>query len=132
MDAILDTHIFVWAITNPKKLKSSDIKFIQNSRNKLYISAASVWELSFLFERKPGELKITTTLEDFIVQGLLELGASILPILPAHAQRHFEIQPVEGHSDLFDRMILAQAASTGFTLLSYDRQFPFYKMVKLG
>jgi PIN domain nuclease of toxin-antitoxin system len=132
MEAILDTHIFIWAITNPGKLKPSDFKFIQNPKNRLFVSAASIWELSFLMDKKPGELKISSNLEDFIVRGLYELGASILPISPSHAQRHFEIQPLEGHSDLFDRMILAQAASTGFTLLSYDRKFPLYRMVKLA
>lgn len=132
MEAILDTHIFIWAVTNPGKLRKADLKLIQNSKNRLFLSAASIWEMSFLLDKKPGELKISSNLEDFITRGLYELGATILPISPAHAQRHFEIQPVEGHSDLFDRMILAQAASTGFTLLSYDRKFPLYRMVKLA
>jgi PIN domain nuclease of toxin-antitoxin system len=132
MQVILDTHIFIWALTNPAKLSKSDFAVIQDARNKLYVSAASLWELSFLMDRRPGELKITSNLEDFISKGLYALNAHVLPILPAHAQRHYEIQPVEGHSDLFDRMILAQAASTGFSLLSYDRQFPYYRMVKLA
>lgn len=132
MNVLLDTHVFIWAINKPERLTKSDYRYLQNPKNRIFVSAASLWEISFLLESRPGELKVTTELSDFIASGLETLNAEILPILPSHAQRHFEIQPAEGHSDLFDRMILAQAASENLLLLSYDRQFPKYQMVRLA
>lgn len=132
MRLLLDTHVFLWAIRYPEKLTKSDFKHIQNPRNQIFLSSASNWEISFLLESRPGELKISSKLEDFLISSLETLNAEIIPILPNHAQRHYEIQPVEGHSDLFDRMILAQAASENLLLLSYDRQFPKYPMVRLA
>jgi PIN domain nuclease of toxin-antitoxin system len=131
MNIILDTHIFIWAFTRPEKLSKETVRLINNPKNKLFLSCASIWECAFLAEKKENLFNPNESLEKVLNFGLIELGVIILQITPEDAQRHFEIQPVKGHSDLFDRMILAQAASTGFTLISYDRKFPLYKMVKL-
>ena len=40
--------------------------------------------------------------------------------------RFYEIQMIKDHKDQYDRTIIAQAASTGFTVLSDDSKFPFY------
>ena len=62
----------------------------------------------------------------FISQALSDLQIQVLAITPEHSQRFFEIQLMKDHNDLFDRLIIAQGASTGFTVLSDDRKFPFY------
>lgn len=62
---------------------------------------------------------------------LRELRVQVLPITPAHAQRHYEIQPVADHNDLFDRMIIAQGASTGLPVVSDDGKFPRYPMIRV-
>jgi len=42
---LLDTHVFIWAMEESKRL-SQDIKDkIINPRNKIFISVATVWEI---------------------------------------------------------------------------------------
>ena len=62
----------------------------------------------------------------FLHQALTDLQVEILPITPEHAQRFYEIQMIKDHKDQYDRTIIAQAANTGFTVLSDDTKFPFY------
>lgn len=62
----------------------------------------------------------------FFDNALKDLNVQILPILPAHAQRFYEIQFIKEHRDQYDKTIIAQAASTGFIVISDDEKFPFY------
>lgn len=84
-----------------------------------------------MFETKPKALKIKKPLADFWDEALIELRVQVLNITTQHCQRFYEIQPVENHSDIFDRMIIAQSASTGISVVSADQKFPLYKMIKV-
>ncbi len=97
-----------------------------------YISAISLVEIAQLFETKPKEIKATAPLSTFIDQALSDLQVQVLAITTDHAQRFYEIQLVEEHRDPFDRIIIAQAASTGFTVLSDDRKFAHYPISLLS
>lgn len=133
MRYLLDTHIFIWANSTPSKLDKATWKILENPKNQLFVSSVSFWECAYLAEKSNREMGIQEqSLKQFLEAAVENLKLDVLDIKPSHAQRHYEIQPVEGHSDLFDRMILAQAASENLLLLSYDRQFPKYPMVRLA
>ncbi|MPR34432.1 type II toxin-antitoxin system VapC family toxin [Salmonirosea aquatica] len=89
-------------------------------------------EIAQLYETKPKDFNLNIPLSTFLYQGLTELEVQILIITPEHAQRYYEIQPVENHKDPFDRTIIAQAASTGFTVLSDDSKFPLYPITVIS
>jgi PIN domain nuclease of toxin-antitoxin system len=131
MNLLLDTHIFIWYATEPDKIGSKTYKLLSNPKNNLYVSSVSIWETAYLFETKPKSLKINKPLAVFWEEALSELRIQTLNITPQHSQRFYEIQAIKGHSDIFDRMLIAQAASTGITLVSADQKFPFYKMISL-
>lgn len=122
---LLDTHIFLNAYIKPEK-NGKKITQIVNGNYPKYISAVSLLEIALLVESKPKELKITLPLAVFIEQALNDLQVQVLAITPQHTQRFLEIQLRAGHRDQYDRAIIAQAASTGFTVLSDDAQFPHY------
>ncbi len=63
---------------------------------------------------------------------MAHLQVQTLVITPDHAQRYYEIQAITDHKDPFDRSIIAQAASTGFTVLSDDRKFPLYPVTVIS
>jgi PIN domain nuclease of toxin-antitoxin system len=57
--------------------------------------------------------------------GLVSLEALVLPIKPAHVYGVSQLPMI--HKDPFDRLLLAQAASEGWVLISSDvvlRQYP--------
>lgn len=131
MKYLLDTHIFIWAVTDSPRLGKKVKALMSDEKNELLISAVSLWEMSFLLETKPKDLKINKPLSEFIGDALRQLRVQILDITPAHAQRHYEIQSVPDHNDLFDRMIIAQGASTGLPVVSDDGKFPRYPMIRV-
>ncbi|WP_288423851.1 type II toxin-antitoxin system VapC family toxin [uncultured Spirosoma sp.] len=128
---LLDTHIFLNAYSKPEKISRKITRIIMGSSPK-YISAISLIEIAQLFETKPKEIKATAPLSTFIDQALSDLQVQVLAITTDHAQRFYEIQLVEEHRDPFDRIIIAQAASTGFTVLSDDRKFAHYPISLLS
>jgi len=44
MMALLDTHVFLWWITDDPRLSEQAGNIISNSENRLFFSAASGWE----------------------------------------------------------------------------------------
>jgi PIN domain nuclease of toxin-antitoxin system len=56
MKLLLDTHILVWSIMTPARLSRRAAKVIGDSRNELWISPVTTWEILF-FNRK-GRLKL--------------------------------------------------------------------------
>ena len=42
MRILLDTHIILWAVTDSPKLSDSAREMIQDERNQIYFSAASI------------------------------------------------------------------------------------------
>jgi PIN domain nuclease of toxin-antitoxin system len=122
---LLDTHIFLNAYIRQDKNSKRMTKIIDSDSPK-YLSAISLVEIAQLLESKPKEIKIDVPLALFLQQALSDLQVEILPITPEHAQRFYEIQMIKDHKDQYDRTIIAQAASTGFTVLSDDTKFPFY------
>lgn len=122
---LLDTHIFLNAYIAPER-NGQKIRKIIDSDSPKYISAISLIEIAQLLESKPKELSFKVPLALFIAQALTALQVQVLPILPEHAQRFYEIQLMKDHKDQFDRTIIAQGASTGFVILSNDRKFPHY------
>jgi PIN domain nuclease of toxin-antitoxin system len=44
--ALLDTHALIWASVTPERLGRRAAKVLQDLRNELYVSIASLWEIS--------------------------------------------------------------------------------------
>jgi PIN domain nuclease of toxin-antitoxin system len=123
---ILDTHIFLNAYMRPEKNSKSVKKIIDDINNVKYLSAISLIEIAQLIESKPKELNLKVSLSIFFEGAFREMDIQILPILPEHAQRFYEIQFIKEHGDQYDKTIIAQGASTGFIVISDDEKFPFY------
>ena len=123
---ILDTHIFLWAYSKPEKIGKEITKILENTNNVKYLSAISLIEIAQLLESKPKDINIKIPLATFLNEALSSLQVHILSITPEYSQRFFEIQLMKDHKDQFDRIIISQAASTGFTVVSDDEKFPFY------
>ena len=45
MRLLLDTHVFLWAVTGNRKLKSAARAYL-NAAEAVYVSAASIWEIA--------------------------------------------------------------------------------------
>ena len=78
---LLDTHALLWWLLDDKKLGTSARKLIENPRNVIFVSAASIWEISI--KQNKGLLK----LPDEFFDVLQEEDFEMLPIGLFHAKQ---------------------------------------------
>ncbi len=121
MKLLLDTHVFLWSITSKRMSAAADAAFL-DSRNALYLSAASYWEICI--KLSIGKLALP---DDW--QATADLAMSIngirwLPIEKSHCLELLSLP--HHHRDPFDRLLAAQARAEGLTLLSADANFGRY------
>ncbi len=116
---LLDTHAFVWAVTNPSRLGRDSRLRIADPTSELFVSAATAWELAIKVRlgRFP-EAEPLVAQYDRLVE---ELGAAHLPISHSHALRAGGL--TWEHRDPFDRVLAAQAMLEHYCLISRDREF---------
>lgn len=107
---LLDTSIVLWALKYPQRLGPETTKIIKEER--LYISVASIWEI--IIKLRKGKLRIPTPAKEIIEL----LDAKELPITLIHVDQLTDIKLP--HKDPFDAILVAQAKSEGFTLLTTD------------
>ena len=112
MRLLLDTHIFLWALSGATQLKPATRRLIE-SADEVYVSAASIWEVAIkanLGKIKADPLELAAAIE---ASGFLEL-----PIRAVHAAGVKDL-PAH-HNDPFDRLLIAQAISEPLKLLTAD------------
>jgi PIN domain nuclease of toxin-antitoxin system len=56
MKLLLDTHIWLWSILEPGRLKPRLAGALDNPENEKWLSPISVWELSILVEKQKVDL----------------------------------------------------------------------------
>ncbi|PVY75502.1 PIN domain nuclease of toxin-antitoxin system [Tamilnaduibacter salinus] len=115
MNLLLDTHILLWAAMTPHKLSSAARTLISDGDSTLHFSAASLWEVVI----KNGLGRPDFRVEPHLLRrGLLDNGYQELPISSAHTLAVGHLPEI--HKDPFDRLLIAQAESEGFLLLTAD------------
>lgn len=121
MKLLLDTQLLLWAAGDPERLSERARELLDDPRNELLFSAASLWEVA---------IKSTLGRDDFRVdprlfrRGLLDNGYQELPVTSEHAVNLDSLPPL--HKDPFDRLLLAQALAEGVVLLTADAQLARY------
>ena len=123
MRILLDTHIFLWAITSDSRLSTAQRDLFLDGASDLFLSAASVWEI--LIKTGLGRLLMPTPSTDYIVKQMEKNRIALLPIRVAHLAALENLPPL--HRDPFDRILVAQARAEKMPLLSADaaiRQYP--------
>jgi PIN domain nuclease of toxin-antitoxin system len=121
MNLLIDTHILIWYIGGNPSLKPAMTDLLEATENDLFISVASLWEISI----KVGKGKLDLGIEFHELEGILDrLNIQILPILfgDLNVQRTLSFH----HTDPFDRLIISQAINQNLVLMSADSAFSNY------
>ena len=103
MRLLLDTHCWLWWLVEPEKLSLVAQEAIMTYDNELFLSVASIWEISIKY--KASKLTLPQSPEIFIPQQMQIDGLDSLPITPSHALQAAAL-PLH-HKDHFDRMLIA-------------------------
>ena len=117
MRILLDTHLFLWAVSAPSKLSAAARKQIDAAE--VFISAASIWEISI----KSSIGKLDADPEELLA-GVEPAGFSMLAITGEHAAKAAKLPLI--HKDPFDRMLVAQASVEPMILLTNDEALRGY------
>ena len=121
MRQLLDTHLLLWAASEPERLSAAAREILTDEDSQLLFSVASIWEVV---------IKASLGRTDFDVdphlfrRGLLESGFVELPITGPHVTAVADLPPT--HRDPFDRILLAQARTEGLILVTGDAALARY------
>ncbi len=118
MRVLLDTHIIIWALSEPDKL-SSEAKSLINNADQLVVSSASIWEMAI----KSNLGKLEADLDIFTAE-LHKLDVLELAVSWQHAKQ-LKLLP-HYHRDPFDRLLVSQAICEPLILLTHDKVLAKY------
>ena len=112
MNLLLDTHVFLWAVSRPHALSAAARKALQDPENRVLFSVVSAWEISI--KKSLGKLDAPSDLRQILKLNDVEE----LPLHLRHTEALAGLAPL--HRDPFDRMLVAQALADGLTLVTRD------------
>jgi PIN domain nuclease of toxin-antitoxin system len=127
MRYLLDTHAFLWFVLDDKRISTEAKSIIADSKNTIYFSAASAWEMAI--KTKLARLKIIGDIEPFIIEQLSTNSFVPLSITISHALYTERLPQI--HKDPFDRIIIAQSKLEDLPLISKDKKVRKYKLAMI-
>ena len=118
MNYLIDTHVFLWMLAEPSRLKSGARKVIVDPRCAVHVSAVTALEIAI--KMSLGKLEAP----DCLVQEIQSRGLLELPLRYQHGETMRTLPP--HHADPFDRMLIAQAQNEVLTIITHDEKFRSY------
>ena len=127
MKLLLDTHIWLWMINKPQKIKQRTRKLLANPKNEVYLSPVSVWEVILI--ARNGRLGNSTDPYPWFEQAF---AGSMLLEAPITREVSLEMGRFELlHADPADRWLIATARTYGCKLVSEDEKIIHSKCVEV-
>ena len=114
MKYLLDSHTYVWLLVASENVGSDAKNVLSASDAEVFVSTASLWELSLKVAK--GKLNLTS---EQLFEGLEALGVETLSINTDHIKAYGEVRLP--HSDPFDTVLCAQAQAEDMKLATADR-----------
>lgn len=127
MNVLIDTHVLIWALINPRRLSDRVMRLLTDINTGIVVSSASIWELGIKYHsgRMPEMARIFPRIE----YHLARLGARELQISHSHALMASSLPMI--HKDPFDRMLVAQALGEGLPLITDDETLERYAVLTI-
>ncbi len=126
MKLLLDTHALLWSIIEPDQLSPVARTAITDPTAQVAVSAVSFWEIAI--KTALGKLDLQGATPEALVDAAQQQGFDLLPLDPRLAASFTRLPVDPQHRDLFDRMLVWQAISLGYTLVSRDRKISASKL----
>jgi PIN domain nuclease of toxin-antitoxin system len=122
MRLLLDTHAFLWYITDDPRLSAAAAEAIQDESNEVFLSVVSVWEA--LAKHQLGKLPLATPADEYLRTRREQHNIASLPF-DEPSLSHLLRLPLH-HRDPFDRMLICQALQHDLTVVTSDALFERY------
>jgi PIN domain nuclease of toxin-antitoxin system len=119
MNLLLDTPMLLWWMADDPALGDRARDAIADPGNGVWVSAASAWEIAI--KAGLGRLTLPGPVAEVLPAVLADNAFSTLPITVEHGLRVSELPPVP--ADPFDRILIAQAITQTWTIVTADAVF---------
>ena len=120
MKYLLDTHTFLWALSDTISLSKKALEVIKSPKNDIYVSAVTFWEISIKTRIK--KLDLDTLKPEELIPMAEKMDFELISLTPEEAITYHNLLE-KTHNDPFDRMLIWQAISREMILISKDHEF---------
>jgi PIN domain nuclease of toxin-antitoxin system len=118
MKLLLDTHIWIWQVSDPEKLKKRVARLIEDTKTELWLSPISIWEVSILVQK--GRLELDDKVDSWVSKALTATPIREAPLTNDVA---LEVSRLRfSHQDPGDHFIAASAKVFDLTLVTSDQR----------
>ena len=112
MKLLLDTHIWIWMMEEPRRLKRRVEQELQNEENELWLSPISTWEALLLHSKRKIQFQIEAA--EWIARATQDFREAPLTHEIVVVSQQLRLP----HADPADRFLAATAKVLGLTLLT--------------
>ncbi len=129
MRAVLDTHAWIWWVTEDSRLSNPARRAIEHARgeNTLWLSGFSIWEVAKKAQK--GQLLLDRPLDDWIDRATDPAGLHVAELTRAVLVESCRL-PGGFDGDPADGIIVATARSFGAALVTKDQRIRNYEHVR--
>ncbi len=127
MTLLLDTHIALWAVSEPTRLPVAAREAIV-AADEIRLSVVSPWEM--VIKVALGKLVLHRSVEEICRELEREFAAKPLAVSLPHVLEVGRLPP--HHGDPFDRLLIAQAKVEGLIIVTRDPVFAGYGLGVVG
>lgn len=124
MRLLLDTHVFLWTVLEPKRLPSPAVKVIKDEESEIFVSAVSLWEISI--KSRLGKIDLIDLTTSDLIPSATAMGFLTIGLASDEAVSQDKLKE-NSHFDPFDRMLIWQAIQRDLVLVSGDPEFQKFK-----
>lgn len=121
MRVLLDTHVWLWMLTQPERLGQHQ-QVLSDAGTDLLLSAVSSWEIAI--KHALGRLPLPEPPASYVPSRMRSTGVLGLSVEHSHALEVAVLPP--HHRDPFDRLLVAQARLEDVPILTADRAIGLY------
>ena len=116
MKLLLDTHIWIWSLTEPKRLSRRVQSELKDQNSELWLSPVSTWEFLLLHAR--GRIRVAGNSREWVTR-----ASAYMREAPLTREIVLTAQELPlSHQDPADRFPAATASVLGLTLITSDRR----------
>jgi PIN domain nuclease of toxin-antitoxin system len=119
---LLDTHVVLWAATEPAQLASEARRALEDGANEACVSVVTAWEIAI--KQSLGKLELPKSAETWLPEVVRRTGFDVIELDLAAALRVRSLP--WHHRDPFDRLLVAQALEAGYGLVTRDATLRAY------
>lgn len=116
MRLLLDTHIWLWSLAEPKRLSQRVLHELREAQNELWLSPVSTWEAWLLHAE--GRIQLQGSFSDWVTSATAHFREAPLTHEIVVAARGLQLP----HPDPADRFLAATARTLGLTLVTADHR----------